>query len=148
MPGRGTRGAVWTLQSPRTALLTILVVLFCCTVAFVGLSPAPKTARGPGAAAVACAQDGPPAPKTARLVALSPNTIVDTIHTMATVAFVVIHTVFVVSIVEVAWSYRPQNLYDKTQAVGFASGSVKNQTKMRLQDLSARAMKDMGIKTR
>ena len=139
---------MWTLKSLKTALLTILVVLFCCTVAFVGLSPAPKTARGPGAAAVACAQDGPPAPKTARLIALSPNTIVDTIHTMATVVFVVIHTVFVVSLVGVAWSYRPQNLYDKTKAVGFASGSVKNQTKMRLQDLSARAMKDMGIKTR
>jgi len=62
---------VWTLQSPKTALLTSVVVLFC-TVAFVALSPAPKTARGPGAAAVACAQDGAPAPKTARLVALSP----------------------------------------------------------------------------
>ena len=63
---------MWTLKSLKTALLTILVVLFCCTVAFVGLSPAPKTARGPGVAAVACAQDGAPATKTARLVALSP----------------------------------------------------------------------------
>ena len=35
---------MWTLQSPKTALLSLVVL--CCTVAFVGgLSPAPKTAR-------------------------------------------------------------------------------------------------------
>ena len=67
------------------------------------------------------------------------NVTVDTIHTIATSALVVIYAVLTVSAMGVAWTLRPQNTHDRAQTGAGAFGAAKNPTKMRSRDLSTRA---------
>ena len=67
------------------------------------------------------------------------NVTVDTIHTIATSALVVIYAVLTVSAVGVAWALRPQNTHARAQTGAGAFGAAKNPPKMLPRDLSTRA---------